>query len=148
MIDRFAKFSFAISTISRYWHKIASDEMEQHGLRGPHAVYFTTMYCYPDGITSSRLAEICSRDKSDVSRAISQFEEKGLVEKADSSHVNYRAPLRLTESGRRIAEHINQSASIAVENGGKGLSDEEREIFYNALEIITENLKRMSEKSE
>lgn len=146
MVDRFEKFSLAISEISRYWHKLASDEMEKHGLRGPHAVYFTTMYCYPEGLTAARLSELCSRDKSDVSRAVTMFEKKGLVEKISANHNNYRALLRLTEGGRKIAQHINESASFAVENGGKGLSDEHREIFYNALALISENLRVLSEK--
>ncbi len=53
--------------------------MEQHGLKGPHAVYFTTLYQHPEGVTAVKLAEICSRDKSDVSRAVSQLEQHGLI---------------------------------------------------------------------
>ena len=35
MIDRFERFSLAITEVSRYWHKIASGEMEQYGMKGP-----------------------------------------------------------------------------------------------------------------
>lgn len=146
MIDRFEKFSFTISEISRYWHKLAADEMEKYGLKGPHAVYFTTMYRFPDGITSVKLAELCSRDKSDVSRAVSILEKKGLVEKFCVNQNFYRALLKLTGKGREIAEYINEKAKSAVEIGGKGLSDKEREIFYNALELISSNLQALTEK--
>ena len=44
MIARFEKFSYAISELSRCWHKIAADEMKQYDLKGPYAVYFTTLY--------------------------------------------------------------------------------------------------------
>ena len=67
MTDRFERFSISISEISRYWHKLASEEMEKHGLRGPHSVYLLTMQSYPDGITAPQLCELCGKDKSDVS---------------------------------------------------------------------------------
>lgn len=141
MIDRFERFSFSISEIYRYWHRIASDVMEDYGLKGPYAVYFTTMYQYPQGITAARLAELCSRDKADVSRAINLMEEKGL---ADKEGVNYRAMLRLTDKGRMVAEQVNEKAMTAVEYGGRGISEGHREVFYNCLETIATNLQLLS----
>jgi len=141
MIDRFERFSFSISEIYRYWHRIASDVMEDYGLKGPYAVYFTTMYQYPQGITAARLAELCSRDKADVSRAINLMEEKGL---ADKEGVNYRAMLRLTDKGRMVAEQVNEKAMAAVEYGGRGISEGQREVFYNCLETIATNLQLLS----
>lgn len=146
MIDRFEKFSSAISEISRYWHKLASDEMEKFGLKGPHAVYFTTMYQYPDGITAVKLAEISSRDKADVSRAVAQFEKKGFVKKIIVNKNHYRAPLKLTEAGRQLAERINEKAKLAVELAGKGLSEEDRNTFYQALGLICSNLRTLAEE--
>lgn len=143
MIDRFERFSFAISEISYHWHKIAADVMEKHGLKGPYAVYFTTMQRFPEGITAARLGEFCSKDKADVSRAIAVLEKQGLVIK-EGEH--YRALLKLTPEGKQLAEVINEKAMIAVENGGKGCSEEEREIFYKILELIRSNLEELSEK--
>lgn len=145
MIDRFEKFSLAISELYRYWHRIAADVMEHHGLKGPYAIYFTTMYRHPDGITSAKLAELCSRDKADVSRAIATLEKNGLIER-DGANNNYRAPLKLTDEGEKIAEMINEKAAAAVEYGGHGLSDKDRETFYAALELITSNLQKLTEK--
>ena len=144
MVDRFERFSFSISEIYRYWHKIAADEMERYELIGPYAVYFTTMYRYPEGITAVKLGELCSRDKSDVSRAISVLEKKNLVVKEGVNQNLYRALLKLTPKGKELAEQINKKAKMAVEYGGKGLSDEQREIFYNSLELIAGNLQKLS----
>lgn len=144
MVDRFERFSFAISEISRYWHKIAADEMEKYGLKGPHAVYFTTMYRYADGITATQLGELCSRDKSDVSRAISVMEKKGLAKKEGINQNLYRAKLTLTDDGKKVAEHINEKARIAVEFVGKDLSEENRKNFYESLESIVYNLQVLS----
>ncbi len=146
MVDRFERFSLAISELYRHWHRIAADEMEKYGLKGPYAVYFTAMSRYKDGITAARLSELCGRDKSDVSRAISTMERKGLVKKECVNRNLYRARLVLTEEGKQVADDINYRAMLAVEYGGQGLSKEKREILYDALETIVANLQILSEK--
>ena len=146
MIDRFEKFSSMISDIYRSWHKLAGDVMEKHGLKGPHSVYLTTMYKYPDGITAVELAEVTSRDKADISRAIAQFEKEGFAEKMSVNNHFYRAPIRLTEAGREIAKQIITKANAAVEFGGKGLTDADRDTFYEALGLISCNLRTLVEE--
>ena len=141
MIGRFEKFSLAISEINRYWHKIASDEMEKYGLKGPYAIYLVVMHRYPQGISAARLCEICDRNKADVSRAISDMEKKGLVRKEGA---NYRAMLILTDDGQQAAEHVVKRASKAVVEGGKGISEERRLIFYETLDQIAANLREIT----
>ncbi|MEE1026800.1 MAG: MarR family winged helix-turn-helix transcriptional regulator [Acutalibacteraceae bacterium] len=146
MVNRFERFSFAISEIHRFWHKIASDEMTKLGLKGPHVVYLVALKRFPEGVTASELSEICGRDKSDVSRAITAMEEKGLVKKQGSKQNLYRALLRLTHEGKIAATHVSKRAALAVEMGGKGLSDEERDVLYVTLERIASNLSDISRK--
>lgn len=143
MIDRFERFSLAISDISRCWHRIAGEEMGKYGLKGPYAVYFTTLYRYPDGITASQLVELCGRDKADVSRAVTLLEGKGLIEKTAIGKSAYRAPLKLTAAGTALAEVINLKASTAVELASKGLDEYKRHTFYEALDLITANLQNL-----
>ncbi len=144
MIDRFERFSLFLSEIVRYWHKIAADELERYGLKGACAVYFTTLYRCSDGITAKELGELCGKDKSDVSRAIAKMEEKGMVKRCGVYDNMYRARLVLTEEGMAAARHINERVRCAVELGGKGLSDEHRAIFYDALALIASNLQTLS----
>lgn len=144
MVDRFERFSFAIYELSRYWHKIAADEMEKYGLKGPYAIYFTILYRNAEGCTAAQLCEISGRDKADVSRAVSAMEAKGLLIKDGCNKNQYRASLKLTDAGKHAAEQINQRARIAVELGGKGLTPEKREIFYSALDQIVSNLETLS----
>lgn len=144
MIDRFERFSFAISEISRCWHRIAGEEMRRFGLKGPYAVYFTTLSRYPQGITAAQLVELCGRDKADVSRALAVLEGKGFICRDAQAQKAYRAPVRLTEQGQDLARHINQKARIAVEQASSGLSPEKRAVFYDALGLITENLQTLS----
>ena len=146
MVDRFERFSFAIFEISKYWHKLAAEEMTKYGLKGPHATYLTTLYRYEEGVTAPQLCELCGKDKSDVSRMVSILEEKGLVTKEVVNQSLYRGLFKLTEEGKRAAEHVCRRASLAVEMAGKDLSVEERQVFYAALESIASNLKDISKE--
>lgn len=146
MIDRFERFSMAIFEISRHWHKIASDEMEKYGLKGTHCIYLMTMHQHPEGITASALGELCGRDKADVSRMMSIMEKKGLVSKESPSQSLYRNLLQLTEDGIAAAEQVYQRVCTAVELTGKGLDDARRTIFYEALDLISGNLRHISQE--
>lgn len=146
MLDRFERFSFAISEISRCWRKLASDELAKYGLKSPHATYLTTLYKYPDGITVPDLCEISGKDKSDASRMIAILEEKGLARKEVVGGSLYRGLWVLTDEGKEAADQVSLRASRAVELAGKDLDDETRDIFYKALESITSNLTTLSKE--
>ena len=75
------------------------------------------------------------------SRALAVLDEKGMVKREGGS--GYRARISLTEAGCKAAEHVTRRASVAVELAGKGITDEDREIFYNALSSITESLNKL-----
>ena len=100
MVDRFQRFLYYISEISRHWHKIAADEMEKHGLKGPHATYLICIYRHPDGITAPQISELCGKDKSDVSRTMALMEKKGIVTKEGVHQNLYRGVYKLTDAGK------------------------------------------------
>lgn len=144
MLDRFERFSYAITEISHCWHKIATEEMRQYGLKGAYAVYLITMARYPEGITAARLGEITRRDKADVSRAVNTLLEKGIIHREENDSKAYRAKLTLTDAGRTALAQVQGRVKVAVENGGRGMSEELREQFYQGLEIIAANLQEIS----
>ena len=146
MTDRFERFSLAISEISRCWHKLTTDEMEKHNLKGSHSVYLIAMSRFPEGITASQLCELCGKDKADVSRMMSIMEKKGLVTKEGVHQNLYRGVFKLTKTGKEAAEYVKKRVGLAVELAGKDLSDENREIFYNALGLIMNNLKALCQE--
>ena len=147
MLNRFAKFSFSIAEIDRCWHKLAAEEMAKYDLNSPHAVYLTSLFdAGEDGITAAQLGERCGKNKADVSRMVSILEKKGLVKKVATGSNMYRAKLMLTDEGRLAAQHVRQRAAVAVELAGSGLTEEERETFYRALELITENLQKLGKE--
>ena len=46
MENRFEHFTLDIFNISKYWNKIASEEMREYGLRGAHALYLLMLDGY------------------------------------------------------------------------------------------------------
>ena len=142
MPDRFERFSFAMLEIYRHWHDIATEEMRRFGLKVPHALYLLTMQHYEEGITATQLAELCGRDKSEISRCMAILEKRGLVVRDQTS---YRALLRLTEDGKAAAAALRERAQLAVSLGGRGISEKNRTSFYETLELIAYNLQTISQ---
>jgi len=144
MIERFERFSFAISEISYQWHKLSADEMKKYGLKSTHSVYILTLLKYPKGLTAPQLCELCGKDKSDVSRMMAILEQKKLVNRESIYQNMYKGKYKLTEEGIAVAKSVQQSAALVVEYAGKDMTEQERAIFYTALESIAVNLKALS----
>ncbi len=144
MIGRFEIFTLGLSEITSSWNKIASDELKPFGLKGGYVVYLIALYKTEEGLTAANLCELCNRDKGEVSRAVSALEKKGLVTRHTAAANRYRAKIQLTPAGREATYAIRERVKLAVELGGSGLSDEQRDHFYLALQTISENLKEIS----
>lgn len=146
MITRFEQFSSSISGIYKHIQKIERDEMVKYGLKGSFAQYLLAIGRYEEGITSSELCEICDKDKAAISRVVAEMEQKGLIYRQAAGDNLYRARLKLTEKGKEAADHVSTCAKIAVEVAGKGLTEESRQAFYAALNLIASNLQDISKK--
>ncbi len=147
MIERFEHFTYATNEIAKFWRKLAGDEMKKHGLKSPHAIYFTILANHTEtGLTATQMCELSGRDKADVSRMFALMEEKGLVVKKGVHQNLYNGVFTLTEEGLRIAESVKQRAAKAVEIAGKDLTEEARENFYHSLDSIVENLRVLTMK--
>ena len=143
MLNRFEQFTAAISALYRDIQKIERDEMEKQGLRGAVAQYLLAISHHPEGITAAALCEACDKDKAAVSRIITELETKGLLIKENDGTSQYRVKLYLTAAGQQAAAFVRERASAAVELAGTGLSEEDRRIFYSALERISTNLQQI-----
>lgn len=144
MINRYELFSSSVACLYRYVQKIERTEMAKYGLKGPHAQCLLTISHYPQGITASQICEICDKDKAAISRTLAELEEAGMITRTLGEGKRYRVGLQLTEQGQEIAERVKTLAALAVEQAGSGLADENRAVFYASLNLIAENLRRIS----
>ena len=140
MIDRFERFTVALAESSRCWHKLAGEEMKAYGLKGAHATYLTMLSRHPEGVTVQELCEMILKDKSDASRMLAILEEKGPGQQAG----RLRRQGGAHRTGRAAAYQVRRRACRAVAEAGRDLTEEERDVFYRALESITDNLRRLS----
>ncbi len=138
MLERFDTFVTHIARINRNLQRIKNQEMTEFQLKGIHVMCIFKLYHNPDGLTLTRLAALCCEDKAAMSRIVTELTGRGLI--CSDTNVKYRAPLFLTDEGLKIAVEIDKMVCNAVLNGGDGLTEEEREIFYKALNHISENL--------
>jgi len=144
MVGRFEVFCTAISSISHSMQKSERAEMAKYGLKGPHAQCMLALERYPEGITASKLCEICEKDKAAISRAITELTEAKMVTRFDPEGKRYRSCLTLTEKGKNVAEHVNRLVYAAVMKASAGYSPEDRQIFVNVLSMIAGNLQVIS----
>lgn len=147
MRKRFAKFSKLFTKLDGSWHKLAVREMAKYELNSAHAAYLHALYeAGQEGVTAAELAKLCEKNKADVSRMMAILIRKGLVKKVAMGRNMYRAKLVLTQEGIAAAERVQQSAEKAVELAGEGLSEEEKNTFYKALEVIATNLQKLNKE--
>lgn len=140
MITKYELFSSSVSSLSRDIQAIERTEMAKFGLKGPHAQCLLAMLRHPLGITSAQLCELCAKDKAAISRTVSELEQEQMIRRESRNGGVYRAALLLTEKGRAAADAVSRRAKIAVEAAGVGLNDAQREVFYQVLAIIADNL--------
>ena len=143
MESRYELLSGSISCMYHDIQRIERMEMAKYGLKGPHAQCLLAMKKYAEGVTAARLCEVCDKDKAAISRILSELAEAGMILREDRNGSRYRALLRLTEQGKAAANAVMEEARLAVEVAGKGFGEEEREVFYRVLSIISGNLHKL-----
>ena len=143
MVTRFEQFTASVASIHRSIQKIERVEMAKYGLKGPHAQVLLAMSRFPEGVTSGALVKLCDKDKAAISRTVAELEKEGMVTRQGKNGNHYRAALTLTDRGREAASHVAIRAGHAVEAASNGLSEGNRRVLYQALELIANHLQNI-----
>ena len=145
MLERFEQFSSIISGINRCIQKIETDEMEKYGCKGAYAQYLILLARYRDGLSIARISEMSAIDKAAVSRYITEMESKGLV-KREYTQKKYNTKITLTNAGFDAYEFLYGRVLELVKDAGKSLTDSNRQIMYESLDMIYSSLCEISNK--
>lgn len=140
MLGRYEVLSAAISNMYHDIQKIERTEMAKFGMKGPHAQCLLALYRYSDGLTAAELCDICDKDKAAISRTVAELQDAGMVARKERNGKHYRAKLTLTEQGSAAAKAVSDRALVVIEMAGVGLEDEQRQVFYRVLNLISRNL--------
>ena len=146
MIDRFHEFLTGSTVCYKYIQRIKSMEMTELGLKGTHVACLFHLYRKPGGLTAAQLCQLCAEDKASISRTVADLRSRGYI--APGGEKNYRTLLRLTEEGMSAAKQMEAMIARWVTSGGDGLTDQQRESFYESLALISGNLRTKLEAME
>ena len=145
MSDRFHKFTVLLSNITRCIRKIKTEEMDEFNIKSPHVSCL--YYIYKAGaMTAKELCDICKEDKAAVSRSVEYLEKNGFILCDSSLEKRYKTPIKLTDKGVKVADIISNKIYKILDQASEGISDEDRQILYNSLDIINNNLSKICEK--
>ena len=114
------------------------------GLAGRHVMCLNYLRTHPDGLTAGELCSLCGEDKAAISRTTADLKRRGLICRAEG----YRSPIRLTAQGEAAADRVAQLSMEAVESGGAGLTEAQRTALYEAMDIISANLRAYCDRKE
>lgn len=143
---RFERFAYAVSDLSRFWHKIASKETERYDLKGSHFIYMAALYRHPEGLIASQLCTICGKDRTDFSRAVRKLVELDLITRTRVQHNIVHSVLYLSDEGKAIIENLIKRAEAYTDFVSEDLSEEEVEAMYASMNKIITKLRVLAEE--
>jgi len=147
MIDRFEKLTTGVSRIYKKIQKIKKHEMNTLGLKGTHVMCIYYLASNPTSLTATDLCGKCNEDKAAVSRMLTELESNGFISYENTAAgKKYRTPVTLTSKGQNYAAQISEIILQVTEMSGKGITAEEREIFYRVLSVIADNIDEIERK--
>ena len=146
---RFEKFALLIDGIQKGIQKFKMTIAPALGVKGVHVLWIYELFIHPDGLTSSELAVRSNIDPSLISRELAALKRKGYITReATPGKRNYNSRITLTDEGRTLAGKI-QAMSLGVqERVGRGVSTDERAVFYSVLEKLHDNLENYINETE
>ena len=119
-----------------YMNKIIKNETEIQPSQ-----YFMLLYLYNEmGTNQSDIAKACLMDRSGVSRAFKEFEEKGLITREIDEDNKRAYKIKLTEKGIRTAELLEEKEKQWDDMICEKLNISREELFKLLSEISVKSL--------
>ena len=145
MENRFKLFTILNSKINRYIRRIKTEEMSEFDLKSTHVSCLYYLY-EQKGLTAKELCDICDEDKAAISRSLDFLENNEYLKCNSKTTKRYKSPIELTEKGEIVAKKISDKIDRILDEASVGLTEENRVIFYQSLNLISENLEKICEK--
>ena len=146
MEGRFETFTVLIGKISRNIKRLKTRQMAQLDLKGPHVSCL--YYLYSSGpLTAAELCDRCEEDKAAISRSLEFLEQQGYLVCQREKTRKYKTPLVLTPKGQQTGREVSERVEQMLAQASQGLTEEERQIMYGALEKISSNLDSLTDKT-
>ena len=145
MKERFQTFTVLVANLNRCIYKIKTEEMAEYDLKSSHVSCLYYIFKY-DSLTPTQLCCLCGEDKANISRSIKYLEEKGYLIITSKADKKYHSPIELTFSGYKIGKNLSEKVNKILNYVSDGLSDENRKIMYDGLNLINDRLIKLCEE--
>jgi len=96
--------------------------------------------CNSSGITQKELANRLALSKSNTSRMLVNLEKQGKVMRIPDRRDGRARRLKLTEKGKRQANHINKQSLARFEKMLSSISEDMQEIVFTGLAVLIESI--------
>jgi DNA-binding MarR family transcriptional regulator len=145
--ERFIRFALLIGGVQKHLQKIKLINAAELGIKGVHSFWLYELSRHPDGMTASELAAQSMIDRSLISREITELERSGhITVDPGKGKRSYNSKIRLTESGKQLADYIGEIALHFQKEIDQNIDDEELRQFYSTLEKLYKNFVRISDE--
>ena len=142
--NSFERFAQMLSTASKSILRLKSKCMSKYGLSSTHTLCLRSLYENPEGLTKKEISDICTIDKAQTTRIMSELAAKDYV-KSDAPGRTYNCKFYLTQNGTKITEEINETVEAVVKYVNSEIPKEDIEHFYSVFEAINQKLKSSEE---
>jgi len=131
-----------MNSIGRSIYRIKSEAMAEFDLKSSHV---TCIYFLHRGFarTASDLCEVCEEDKANISRALKELEERGLITRELTAKGRPKRNITLTKEGHAIGDFLSKRVANILEIVGEGVDEGERDIMYRILSLIDKRLEHV-----
>ncbi|MBQ8432157.1 MAG: MarR family transcriptional regulator [Clostridia bacterium] len=149
--ERFSFFVLRINAISKYINKLKFDFAPCFGIKNVHIFWIYELHTHPEGLTASELASRNMISRSLISREIEDLLDRGYIQMEKNTRgkrISYNSRITLTESGKQLALSISKKGLEIQNRVSEGVSEHDLIIFYNTMEKMYNNLKRIAEEDE
>lgn len=142
--ERFEEFVGLISSLEKEVQRIRAVECERLGLRGADLMCLYCLGRSDSALTAAELSRRAGVTRAAVSRSLAQLEEGGLVIVAPAGEQGraYRAPVSLTDAGRKTMAGVEGAVSRVMSRVDSALEDDDaRARLYASLASVLECLR-------
>ena len=142
MEERFQAFTVLVANLNRCISRIKTEEMAEYDLKGSHVscIYYIFRY---GTLSPKELCDLCGEDKSNISRSLKYLEDNGYLVVDFHKSKKYQRPIELTELGMKVGKEISEKVNKVLSYASVGLSEEDRNIMYQGLNLINDRLNKL-----
>ena len=139
MEERFQTFTVLVANLNRCIYRIKTEEMAEYNLKSSHVSCLYYIFKYGT-LTATKLCDLCGEDKANISRSLKYLEDNGYLIVDPNSTKKYQRPIELTFNGYKVGKSISQKIDKILNYASEGLSEDDRKIMYEGLNLINERL--------